>query len=110
MTAGMGQWETRRMTRNYGTHKKDKRGTRGGSREREGKPKRMHKLIVASVAGANSSGGGGGVESRGRGRGYMVRLCVQDACNRIHTCTHTHTDRLTHAGCRKTLGKVNLLI
>lgn len=61
----------------------------GGAGEREGKPKRMHKLIVASVAGASSSGGGGGgVESRGRG--YRVRVCVQDACNRIHTCTRTH--------------------
>lgn len=94
------------MTRNYGTHKKDKRGTRGGSSEREGKPKRMHKLIVASVAGASSGGGGGGVESRGRG--YRLRVCVQDACNRIHT--HTRIDRQSHAGCRKTLGKVNLLI
>lgn len=65
----------------------------------------MHKLIVASVAGASSSGGGGGgVESRGEVEGTGMRA------GRMQQDTHMHTHTHTHAGCRKTLGKVNLLI
>lgn len=84
-----------------------------GGQQGEGKPKRMHKLIVASVAGASSGGGGvpcrsrvgGRVLVKGTGYGYACRTHATG-----YTHAHTHRDRHTHAGCRKTLGKVNLLM
>jgi len=77
-------------------HKKDKRCTDCGSegermreKEREEKPKRMHKLIAASVAGATAE------EFRvpgprswimGKGKGMRAGREQQDT----HTHTHTH--------------------
>lgn len=103
MTAGMEQWETRRMTRNYGTHKKDKRGTRGGSRERENQSECTNWLLLLLQGRAAEEeeflvDRESGVEYwlRVLGTGMRAGRMQQDTHMHTDTHTHTHTEIGTH--------------
>lgn len=78
----------------------------GAGRERENQSECTNWLLLllqGRAAAAEEEESRVGVE--GTGYGYACRTHATG-----YTHAHTHTDRHTHAGCRKTLGKVNLLI